>query len=215
MFETKKCKKCSEIKFLNEFSNNSKSKDRKSYSCRECEKDQNKKYYLENVEISNNRSKTYYEKNKDKNLVYKKEYYQENKENILYKNVLYNRKRRKEDPLYRLKKNISNNIANTLKSKELRKTKRTIEILGCSVSEFKLYIETQFEDWMDWSNYGLYNGELNYGWDLDHKQPSSSAQTEEELLALNHYSNFQPLCSKINRDIKHSRLDYIPHQIKL
>lgn len=28
---------------------------------------------------------------------------------------------------------------------------------------FKKYLESKFEDWMNWENRGLYNGELNYG----------------------------------------------------
>jgi 5-methylcytosine-specific restriction endonuclease McrA len=55
---------------------------------------------------------------------------------------------------------------------------------------------------MSWSNYGLYNGTLNHGWDLDHVIPISSAFTEDEVLKLNHFTNLQPLCSKINRDVK-------------
>ena len=55
---------------------------------------------------------------------------------------------------------------------------------------------------MNWENRGLYNGELNYGWDLDHIIPICKAKTDEEVYKLNHYTNFQPLCSKINRDIK-------------
>ena len=66
----------------------------------------------------------------------------------------------------------------------------------------KEYIESKFENWMNWDNKGLYNGEFNYGWDVDHIIPISSAKTEEEIILLNHYSNLQPLCSKINRDIK-------------
>ena len=34
-------------------------------------------------------------------------------------------------------------------------------------------------------------------------------QNEEEILNLNHYTNLQPLCSKINRDIKKDNLNYI------
>ena len=55
---------------------------------------------------------------------------------------------------------------------------------------------------MNWDNYGLYNGELNYGWDLDHIVPLSSALSENELLDLNHYKNIRPLCSYTNRYIK-------------
>jgi len=61
---------------------------------------------------------------------------------------------------------------------------------------------------MNWDNHGLYNGELNYGWDVDHIIPISSAKTEEDIYKLNHFSNFQPLCSKVNRDIKKAKLTY-------
>lgn len=60
--------------------------------------------------------------------------------------------------------------------------------------------DSKFEPWMTWGNRGLYNGELNYGWDIDHIIPS--AETEEGVIKLNHYTNLQPLCSKVNRDIK-------------
>lgn len=61
---------------------------------------------------------------------------------------------------------------------------------------------------MTWENRGLYNGELDYGWDLDHITPISSAKTENEIIRLNHYTNFQPLCSYTNRYIKCNKLDY-------
>lgn len=63
-------------------------------------------------------------------------------------------------------------------------------------------MESKFEDWMSWDNQGLYNGELNYGWDIDHIIPISTAKNEEDIIRLNHYTNLQPLCSKVNRDIK-------------
>jgi HNH endonuclease len=75
-------------------------------------------------------------------------------------------------------------------------------ILGCSFEDFKIYLESKFEIWMNWGNYGLYNGELGYGWDIDHIIPISFAETEEDVIRLNHFTNLQPLCSKINRDIK-------------
>ena len=62
---------------------------------------------------------------------------------------------------------------------------------------------------MTWENYGLWNGELNYGWDIDHIIPISFGNTEDEILKLNHYSNFQPLCSHKNRYIKRNYLNYL------
>jgi len=61
---------------------------------------------------------------------------------------------------------------------------------------------------MNWDNHGLYNGKFNYGWDIDHIIPISSGKTEEDIFRLNHYTNLQPLCSKVNRDIKKDRLNY-------
>ena len=62
---------------------------------------------------------------------------------------------------------------------------RTLNVIGCSYSEFKVHIESLFKDNMNWDNYGE--------WHLDHKIPASWAKTEEELYKLNHYSNFQPM----------------------
>jgi len=55
---------------------------------------------------------------------------------------------------------------------------------------------------MNWDNYGKYNGEYCYGWDIDHLIPINSATDNLSLIKLNHHSNLQPLCSKINRDVK-------------
>ena len=82
---------------------------------------------------------------------------------------------------------------------------KTYDILGCSYEDFKEYIESLWEPWMNWDNHGLYNGSEGYGWDIDHRVPISSAITEEELLKLNYFTNLQPLCSKVNRDIKKNK----------
>jgi hypothetical protein len=93
-----------------------------------------------------------------------------------------------------------------LKKRNIIKKSKTFEILGCTIEEFKLHLESKFESWMNWVNYGKYNGEYGYGWDIDHIIPLSSAKTEEEILKLSYYSNLQPLCSKINRDEKRDNI---------
>ena len=90
----------------------------------------------------------------------------------------------------------------SFKSKGFVKNCKTFEILGCNTNEFKEYLESKFESWMSWDNKGLFNGTFNYGWDLDHIVPLKKAKTKEDVINLNHYTNFQPLCGKINREIK-------------
>ena len=112
------------------------------------------------------------------------------------------KKRKSVDELFRLKCRVRSSISKTLKRFNVNKNDKTSDILGCSFEEFKIYLESKFEPWMNWDNYGKYNGTPNYGWDIDHIEPLSSAKTEESVLQLCNYTNLQPLCSKINRDIK-------------
>ena len=159
----------------------------KRYSNKESTKNKRKQHYLDNKEFYSIRNKEYKLLNK-------------NKLNNSHK-IKYN-----SDVLYRLKFLLRGIISKSFKRKGFGKISKTSDILGCSFEEFQLYLESKFEDWMNWNNRGLYNGELNYGWDIDHIIPLSSAKTEEEMILLNHYSNLQPLCSKMNRDIKRDNI---------
>ena len=161
------------------------------------QKKYHKKYYEKNKEKMNERHKKYYEENKE----YYKKYKEENKDN----RNLYRKKRRKNDPLFRLKHNIRRSVYKAIKSVDGYKNKRTEEILGCSFKEFKQHIESQWEDWMTWDNYGLYNGKLKHGWDIDHIEPLSLCETKEDVYKLYHYTNLQPLCSYTNRYIKRDK----------
>lgn len=116
--------------------------------------------------------------------------------------------RLKEDVSFRIKHNLKVNLKNHLRISGYKKEDKMINILGCTHNEFVKYLESKFEYWMNFDNYGLYNGELKYGWDLDHIIPISSAKNNEDIKKLYRYSNLQPLCSKINRDIKKDIYNY-------
>jgi len=139
--------------------------------------------------------------NKEKIKEYHKEYRQNNKE----KRNTKQKDRKEKDPIFKLSCNIRNVLYNFLKNKGYTKKSKSIDILGCSYEDFKLYLETKFESWMNWQNYGNpVDGliEPNKTWDIDHIIPISSAINEDELLKLNHYTNLQPLCSYYNRFVK-------------
>ena len=169
---------------------------------------ENNKYNQENRELINDKLREYYIKNKDKFKSYNQSNYLNNKYKILERNRKYTKNRKKVDIIFKLRESIRTSIGNSFRNFGYSKKSRTHEILGCSFVEFKLHLESKFEYWMTWENKGLYNGENNFGWDIDHIVPISSARNEEEILKLNHYSNFQPLCSYVNRNIKRDRLNY-------
>ena len=166
-----------------------------------------KKWYLENKEEIVEKAKVRYEDNKEDIQRYKKEYYQINKDTLIKKSTKRREERRKTDKLFDLKLNISNTIRTAIQ-KRYTKSRTTKDIIGCSMEDFKNYIESQFESWMNWDNYGNVCETLqpNCSWDLDHIIPVSSAETEEEVYLLNHWSNFQPLCSYKNRNIKRDNI---------
>jgi hypothetical protein len=116
--------------------------------------------------------------------------------------------RLKEDFLFRIKHNLKVSFKKNIKSFNTKKDSKMIEIIGCSIDDLKIHIESKFEDWMNWENYGKYNGKLNYGWDIDHIIPISSSNDSDELKKLYNYTNLQPLCSKVNRDIKKDKINY-------
>ena len=110
--------------------------------------------------------------------------------------------------MFRLITSIRNLIYNSFYYNGYVKKSKTYEILGCTFEELKIHLESRFEDWMTWENKGDYNGEFDYGWDIDHIIPLSTAESEEDIIRLSHFTNLQPLCSKMNRDIKKNNLEH-------
>ena len=149
-----------------------------------------KNFYLKNKNKLNNKAKIYYKKNK-LTKKYKKQ---------IYKNRHYTSKRSKVDSLFKLSINIRGLISSSIRNNGFKKNNRSNIILGCSFEFFKQYIEKQFEIWMNWNNHGIYTGNYNQTWQYDHIIPISSAKTNEEIIKLNHYTNFRPLCSKLNNE---------------
>jgi hypothetical protein len=149
-------------------------------------KEYNKRYREKNRDKLNEYCKNWRYENDDKMKAKRKLYYQENKEDIIKKNYEYCKNREKTDSLYKLTRGIRALILISFKKQFTTKSKKTIEILGCSFEEFKLHLESQFDDKMNWENQGTY-------WHMDHIIPISSAETEEDVYRLNHYTNFQPL----------------------
>lgn len=103
----------------------------------------------------------------------------------------YKKRRLLKDPHYKSILRMRSLISQVFIKKKYTKKSVCCEILGIGWEGLKVYIENKFVDGMTWDNYGL--------WEYDHIIPISSAKNEEELIKLNHYTNFQPLWKEDNR----------------
>lgn len=192
------CFKCKKEKDAESFDRNKCSSNGYQSSCKVCRKThraENKNYQI----IIN---REWRKNNKEYKAKKDKEYRINNKEKINIVKREYEKNKRKTNPLYKLSCNIRRNIKYIFNNSDFNIKNNTLDILDCSMKEFKSHIESQFENWMSWENYGDVCGDspgYNCSWDLDHIIPISYAKAEEQLYLLNHWSNFQPLCSRKNR----------------
>tara|TARA_R110000796_G_scaffold228861_3_gene346089 strand:- start:1470 stop:2099 length:630 start_codon:yes stop_codon:yes gene_type:complete len=149
--------------------------------------------------------KLYAKNNKGKLNKQKKIWAKNNPKKVSQAKLKWVNNKLETDPLFKIKHYIRCGINQSFKRNGYSKKSKSYEILGCSYEEFKKHIESQWESWMNWDNYGNPKDgilEPYKTWDLDHIIPSSSAINENDVIKLNHYSNFQPLCSYVNRLIK-------------
>lgn len=102
----------------------------------------------------------------------------------------YVKRRRGEDPTYKLLCNLRGRINSALKG--LGKSKRTMHLVGCSIAELRQHLEKQFTPGMSWENYGE--------WHVDHIVPCCSFDLSEakDQLRCFHFSNLQPLWATDN-----------------
>ena len=210
--ETKRrCSVCTQYKDFSDYSKCNKCTQGIYGVCKKCESINSKKYRLENKEKIREAKHKEYLKNAEVYKARSKKYSKNNKEKLNETRKIWRKNKINNDSLYKLdidiKRLIWMSFNKTLIGKIVKNSK-SINILGCSLEEFKNHIESQFENWMSWENHGNVCETLqpNCSWDLDHIIPISTAKTEEEFYLLNHWSNFQPLCSYKNRNIKRDNI---------
>lgn len=102
-------------------------------------------------------------------------------------NLAWKKRKRREDPIFRMKLTARNMVNRAVKAGMKRSYKTSREVIGCTPQELKIYLEGQFKDGMSWGNHGL------SGWHVDHIIPLSSGVTHDDFLRLSHYTNLQPL----------------------
>jgi hypothetical protein len=145
---------------------------------KERQKINSRTYYLRHSETLKEKSFLFRTKNPDYYIEYRKN-------NREYSNV-YQKTRKKHDPLFKLIHNIRVRTQLFLNKKNISKNNSTYHIVGCAPGFLKEHIEKQFTEGMSWD---LMGKEIH----IDHIIPLSSAKTEEEIYKLCHYTNLQPL----------------------
>ena len=104
----------------------------------------------------------------------------------------YVRKRRSEDPGFKLMGNLRNRMTKFLKVKKMLKTNTMAELVGCTPQELRDHLEKQFKPGMTWKN------NTTDGWHVDHIIPLASVKNIEDKRKLCHYTNLQPLWAEEN-----------------
>ena len=148
-------------------------------------------------------------KNKDKIAQQTRTYYLSNKEKIdKYRNE-YKKNKRISNPSYKLRSNISRTISRYITISDGSKNNNScLEYLSYTINELRIHLEFQFESWMTWDNYGIYQKTWNdhdpstWTWNIDHIMPQSKLPYD----SMDHpnfkkcwsLSNLRPLSAKQN-----------------
>jgi hypothetical protein len=175
----KECKTCNIVQHIDNFRAG-------ENICYECNK---KKLY------------TWRENNKDQFLDICKKY--RSNENV---KIVRNEKLKEKyhtDENYKKSLTLRHSIRQVISGRVKKLSKKNLELLGCTVEQFKQWIEFNFIDDMSWDNYGTY-------WNLDHVTPVSSFDltNEEEKKVCFQWSNTVPEIAKKNYE-KFNKIDDI------
>lgn len=140
-------------------------------------------YYKQNREQRIEYARLNSKNNKDYRKRYMQQFNKNNRSNL--------RQRYNTDERYRLSVILRKRIYNALKGN--KKSGNSMELLGCTIEEYKSYLEALFKPGMSWSNQGSV-------WHIDHIKPifSFNLLIPEEQFAAFNYRNTQPLFVKEN-----------------
>lgn len=193
MFKT--CSTCKEQRAFIEFAKRSCAKDGLHYICKTCCK---MDYQIRKEKLKETKAK-WYLKNKQRVIEKTKAWNAAHKEQHDRNTKAWNALRKKEvnqKKRERYANDLNFKLADILRSRVAKGVKRgsAIRQLGCSIEEFKTYLESKFQLGMNWTNWS------RDGWHIDHVKPLNSFDLTDpqQFSAAVHYTNLQPLWAKDN-----------------
>lgn len=155
------------------------------FHCSDCHCFNRRCNYYAHKERDIKRNIKYNKDNPIKVFQFQKNYRKKHKLKCNNKSASYIRKKRKNDINYRLSDRLRARLRSALKRNS--KKGSAIKDLGCSISEFKIYLQSKFQEGMTWENCG--------DWHIDHIIPLASFDLtiRNQLIKACHYTNLQPL----------------------
>lgn len=112
----------------------------------------------------------------------------------------YIKRKRENDSMFALKFKMRTKLNKIFSRFGYTKRSKSNEILGCDWETLKSHIERQFKPGMTWENRGE--------WHIDHIIPLATAETEQDVIKLNHYTNLRPLWAHENL-AKSAKVEYL------
>jgi len=195
----KLCPKCNENKEFTLFPKDKTKKYGINSYCKSCCKIRRDPEYHRNYNKSYDIN--YYIKNKEKKKEYHKAYYLENSDklkesNKTYRSIPENREKIRITDNKRYKNNINAKLGKLIRlyiRRILKGEKWCMKHLGYTMPDLKFHIESLWEPWMSWENYGE--------WEIDHIIPvdyylKNGVNNPKIINALN---NLRPLLKEKNR----------------
>lgn len=214
--ETKICKVCHMWKNLDDFPIACVKNGKTYYRgvCKAC-------YYMAKTEQDREYSQNYYKINRNSIIKQSTEYNKTHPETIAAAQHKYYEKNKrriiadmietvKNDPILRLRANISRSIREALFDVQSSKGGRSfLTYIGYTIEDLKIHMETLFETWMNWDNYGAYktnrwddNNTTTWKWNIDHIIPQADlpyiSMEDDNFKKCWALTNLRPLSAKQN-----------------
>lgn len=157
-----------------------------------------REYCMKNKERMDVQTRRYNRSHREQINAKQRKYRKDNKDKFKRYYLTNGKKRHKErfktDPNYKITFSLRGRLYNVLKSKNIKQTAPTLELIGCNMNHLRAHIESQFAPGMSWKNYS-YNT-----WHIDHIKPCNTFDLTDPAQQRQcfHYTNLRPLWAKDN-----------------
>lgn len=214
----KRCCKCAETKPIDQFALSKTSADWRSSTCKPCSYKRTLEWRAKNPEKVRAGSRAQAARAKllpdEKRLKYSRKWYANNKPAAHKRSLEWRKNNRQKfndymrgwrgrkkatDPNWVFAQKVRSKMRLLVRGH--RKSASTEKLLGCTILAFKSYLESLWEPWMSWANYGNKAGQ----WCIDHIFPVEAFDLSDPVAqrVCFHYTNQRPLGVKENREKWH------------